>query len=365
MKKNIIVFGMGKYFDLKQESILEKYNIIGFLDNKVKKYETSMHRELNTIVRNPAEAGLYDVQAKIFLTSAHFVDMWKQLCTLGIEPCRIVYPFDEHPFFEHETVLHGQIESIIFQKELFQCRLINGKTVEIATDSEWKCLLRELYKNRHSIIDTISQMPINPLSRYFGAERGTPIDRYYINTFLKAHQSLIRGDVLEIEDNAYTKLYGGSQIKKSIVMDVSTKSDSITFNGNLETGEGIPAEIADCFILTQTLMYIFDIKTAAKNINKLLKKGGTVLITCSGISQNSIRCMDNYGCYFNFNAKAIERMFEDEENMKVIDTGSFGNVKTVSAHINGLCCEDLSENDFDTNDPYYPLIVYGVVKKDE
>ena len=58
-------------------------------------------------------------------------------------------------------------------------------------------------------------------------------------------------------------------------------------------------------------------------------------------------------------------MFEDEKNMKVVKTGSLGNVKTVSAHINGLCCEDLSEPDFMPNDQYYPLIVYGVVKKDE
>jgi len=255
---------------------------------------------------------------------AHFVDMWRQLCEAGVNPERIVYPFNIHPFFEHENILHGQLESITFHETFFECKLKNDKTVSITTENEWRCLLRKLYRNKYAIVNSISQMETDPVSRYFGAERGTPIDRYYVNA----------------------------------------TSDNITFNGNLETGEGIKSEIADCFILTQTLMYIFDVKAAAHNIEKLLKKGGTALITCSGISQNSVRCMDNYGCYFNFNAKAIERMFEDEKNMKVVNTGSFGNVKTVSAHINGLCFEDLSESDFIPNDQYYPLIVYGVVKKD-
>lgn len=49
--------------------------------------------------------------------------------------------------------------------------------------------------------------------------------------------------------------------------------------------------------------------------------------------------------------------------MEVLEVGSYGNVKTVSAHLNGLCCEDLAEDDFAPNDKYYPLIVYAVVRK--
>ena len=75
--------------------------------------------------------------------------------------------------------------------------------------------------------------------------------------------------------------------------------------------------------------------------------------------------MDNYGCYFNFNKDAFVRMFEAEPMAQVLETGSFGNVKTVSAHLNGLCLEDLMIEDFAPNDKYYPLIVYAVVKKNE
>ncbi len=168
---------------------------------------------------------------------------------------------------------------------------------------------------------------------------------------------------MEIEDNMYTRRFGGMKVNNSIVMDVSSTGNGITFQGNLETGEGIRDGIADCFILTQTLMYIFDLKSAAHNICRLLKKDGKAFITCSGISQNSMRCMDHYGCYFNFNQDALIRIFEDEEELRIIDSGSYGNVKTVTAHLNGLCCEDLKESDFEANDKYYPLIVYVVVER--
>ena len=42
----------------------------------------------------------------------------------------------------------------------------------------------------------------------------------------------------------------------------------------------------------------------------------------------------------------FDRMFESELSMHVLETGSYGNVKTVSAHLNGLCQEDIKKKDF-------------------
>lgn len=46
-----------------------------------------------------------------------------------------------------------------------------------------------------------------------GFGRGTPIDRYYLESFLSAHSKDIKGDVLEIAENTYTKKFGDSQCK--------------------------------------------------------------------------------------------------------------------------------------------------------
>ncbi len=360
--ENIIVFGMGKYFEFKKGTLEKKYNIVQFLDNKIEKNRSEVYENTDIEMINPDDIDIDD-NTVIFLMSVHFVSMWKQLCDIGVDPVRIKFPFDEEPFFENEDALCNYMKDIKFSQDYFECVQKDGKTTKIVNEDEWRALLRIAYRGRYPLIDSIADMATEPISRQFGTERGTPIDRYYIDEFLRNHSGLIRGDVLEIEDNTYTVRFGKDRVVRSIVMDVNAQNSNISFNGNLETGEGIRDEIADCFILTQTLMYIFDLKNAAHNINRILKAGGTALVTCSGISQNSIRCMDNYGCYFNFNKDVFVKMFQEETALQVIETGSYGNVKTVSAHLNGLCCEDLEVNDFMPNDKYYPLIVYAVVRK--
>lgn len=362
--KDIIVFGTGKYFEHKKEVINRKYNITCFLDNKVQVGGQELYEDTDIKIKNPAD---FDKESdmEIFLMSVHFISMWKQLCSMGVEPKRIVFPYMEQPYFENEMALCDCLCGIDFFQGFFICTLKDGSMVKIADEKEWRVFLQQAYRLKYPLINAVAQMGTEPISRQFGTERGTPIDRFYINRFMESHKGCIQGDVLEIEEPLYTRQFGSETVCCSIVMDVDSKSDGITFNGNLETGEGIQDGIADCFILTQTLMYIFDLKSAAHNIGRLLKQGGTALITCSGISQNSIRCMDNYGCYFNFNETALGRIFEDEPMLRVVETASYGNVKTVTAHLNGLCSEDLVPEDFEVNDRYYPLVVCAVVEKCE
>lgn len=360
--QNIIVFGTGKYFECKKESIQKKYNIVHFLDNEVEVGSFVLYQNTEIKILNPMDTDREDNMV-IFLMSVHFIGMWKQLCKIGIKPERIVFPYDETPFFESDDALCHCLKEIRFSMDYVECICKSHEIVRVSNEEEWRKFLRNAYRDRYPLISAVAEMETEPISRQFGTERGTPIDRYYIESVLADHSDHIWGDVLEIEDNTYTMQFGGNKVKQSIVMDVSSTDSRVSFNGNIETGQGIRDEIADCFILTQTLMYIYDLGSAAHNIIRLLKKGGTALITCSGISQNSRRCMDNYGCYFNFNEDAFVKMFGKESGAQVLETGSFGNVKTVSAHINGLCCEDLAAEDFVPNDKYYPLIVYAVVRK--
>lgn len=360
--ENIIVFGMGKYFECKKDALKENYNIVKFLDNKIDKNKAELYENTDIEIINPDHLNKED-DTIIFLMSVHFVSMWKQLCDIGIQPERIRFPYKVEPYFENEDALCSYLECIKFSQDYFECVCRNGEVTRVTDENIWRELLRKAYRSRYPLIGSLADMETEPLSRQFGTERGTPVDRYYIDEFLRQHSGLIHGDVLEIEDNMYTIRFGEDRVTRSIIMDVDAGNDDISIKGNLETGEGIRDEIADCFILTQTLMYIFDLKSAAHHINRILKAGGTALITCSGISQNSIRCMDHYGCYFNFNKDVFPQMFREETALQVVETGSYGNVKTVSAHLNGLCCEDLEEKDFIPNDKYYPLIVYAVVRK--
>ena len=359
--KDIILFGTGKYFNHKYD-IINKYHVKYIIDNKIEQGTSILWEQSEIPIINPKDIDIDD-SAEIYLMSMHFISMWRQLISLGVSPSRIVYPYFEKPYFQSDNVVDEYTKRIIIRNDSIDIECKDGMKYIVHNEEEWYEFLRLIYRKKYKLIEAISGMDINPISEQFATERGTPVDRYYIQNFLKNHSQYIKGNVLEIEDNSYTKQFGKNAVEKSIVMDVCSTVPIVDFNANLESGEGIKNEIADCFILTQTLMYIFDLKSAAKNISRLLKCNGVALITCSGISQNSQRCMDNYGAYFNFNTAVFERMFEEQKDMQIVEVGSYGNVKTVSAHINGLCCEDLREEDFISNDKYYPLIVYAVVKK--
>ena len=113
---------------------------------------------------------------------------------------------------------------------------------------------------------------LQPVSRLFGFDRGTPLDRYYIEKFLQEHSSCITGDVLEVADDGYTRKFGHDAVPH--VLHVDSSSRKATIMGDLSKPETLPEEIADCFICTQTFNFIYDLKRAVQGAHRLLWGGG-------------------------------------------------------------------------------------------
>ena len=127
------------------------------------------------------------------------------------------------------------------------------------------------------------ELRTEPISRKFGFDRGCPIDRYYINSFLKQNQSLITGSVLEIAESTYSKQFG-HDIASYEVLHYDDSNKKATIVGDLTKPETLPRERIDCFICTQTLNFIFDVPKAIEGSYKVLKQGGTLLWDISNFS---------------------------------------------------------------------------------
>ena len=177
---------------------------------------------------------------------------------------------------------------------------------------------------------------MRPISNVFGFDRGTPIDRYYIDEFLEENAILVKGNVLEIGDNTYTKKYGGNKVSNSQVLHFTAENSKADIIGDLETGKGIPENYFDCFIMTQTLPFIFDFNSACKNAVKALKKDGVLIITVPGITQISKYDYDRWGHFWSFTDLSIKRIFTQfiPENQITIKT--YGNVKSTAMFLYGL-----------------------------
>lgn len=125
------------------------------------------------------------------------------------------------------------------------------------------------------------ELRTEPISRKFGFDRGCPIDRYYINSFLKQNQSLITGSVLEIAESTYSKQFG-HDISSYEVLHYDDSNKKATIVGDLTKPETLPRERIDCFICTQTLNFIFDVPKAIEGSYKVLNKVGLCCVQFPG-----------------------------------------------------------------------------------
>lgn len=206
---------------------------------------------------------------------------------------------------------------------------------------------------------------VTPLSQQFGYDRGLPIDRYYIENFLAIQANDIRGRVLEIGDNSYTRKFGGDRVTKSDVLHVIEGNPDATIVGDLSNADHIPSNTFDCFVLTQTLHLIYDVQDALKTIYRILKPGGVALITFPGISQIALDEWKGYW-YWGFTILSAQRLFEEVFPKHNVQVEHYGNVLAATALLQGLATEELQKEELDYQDPSYQvLLTVRVVKEVE
>jgi SAM-dependent methyltransferase len=198
---------------------------------------------------------------------------------------------------------------------------------------------------------------LRPISRDWGLERGNPIDRYYIEKFLAECSSLIRGRVLEIGYDTYTRKFASPQLEQCDVLHVSENKPGVTIIGDLASANHIPANSFDCIILTQTLQFIYDVPSVIQTIYRILKPGGCVLVTIPGISHINRYEFDRWGDYWRFTTLASEKLFSayfPVENLKI---KAYGNIKVCIAFLHGIAYEELRKKELDYFDPDYELLI--------
>jgi SAM-dependent methyltransferase len=194
-----------------------------------------------------------------------------------------------------------------------------------------------------------------PVSDVWGFDRGLPVDRYYIEQFLDAQRADIRGRVLEVRDAAYTRRFG-SGVARSEVLDINPANPRATIVADLAAADAVPSAQFDCFILTQTLQFIYDARSAIGHARRLLEPGGVLLATVPATSRLAPR-IGLAGDYWRFTPAACARLFGDTFGPEQVAVRSYGNVLAGMAFLAGLAAEELSRRELDSHDPYFPLVV--------
>ena len=202
---------------------------------------------------------------------------------------------------------------------------------------------------------------LGPVSRYFGEDRGTPIDRYYIHHFLTQQRHLIKGTVLEIADDRYSKMFGAN-VSKYEVLYINQDNPKATIIGDLTQPETLPADTIDCFVCTQTFNFIYDFSKAIQGAYHLLKPGGYLLATVAGPCQISRYDMDRWGDYWRFTTLSAQRMFEEVFG-KNVAVDYYGNCLATISLVRGLAAEEITMGQLDKKDMDYQVIITIVARK--
>ncbi len=197
---------------------------------------------------------------------------------------------------------------------------------------------------------------LEPVSRVFGFDRGLCIDRYYIERFLACCGEDVRGRVLEVADDAYTRRFGGDRVSRSDILHLTGTRQS-TIIADLTDPDQFADRAFDCIICTQTLPFIYDVRRAARTLHDLLAPGGTLLVTLPGISQISRYDMERWGDYWRFTTCSARRLFEDVFSVEDVQVDAFGNVLVATAFLHGLASDELEPEELDHRDADYELMI--------
>ena len=209
------------------------------------------------------------------------------------------------------------------------------------------------YILRPAILGTLRRT--RPLSDDFGYDRGTPIDRYYIERFLAQHRSHIKGRVLEVKEPIYTERFG-DRVTRSDVLDLDASNPRATFVADLAAGDGLPADTFNCFILTQTLQYIYRADAAIQQAHRVLQPGGVLLATVPAVSRIAYR-PEVAPDYWRFTSAACSKLFGETFGPAQVTVRAHGNVLTCIAFLAGMALEELRRAELDVDDPFFPTIV--------
>jgi SAM-dependent methyltransferase len=198
---------------------------------------------------------------------------------------------------------------------------------------------------------------VRPYSPRYGANRGTPLDRVYIERFVAQHAAAIRGEVLEVNDDRYTAQFGGSC--RSHVVDIRPTNPRATIVADLCVVGSLPPERFDCVILTHTIQLVEDPAAAVENVYAALVPGGVALITVPSLSRLDLGDRD----YWRWTPLGLETLCQRALPDADVAVQAYGNAGAGAAFFVGLSAENVGSRLLRRDDPNFPVVTCARIDK--
>jgi hypothetical protein len=224
-----------------------------------------------------------------------------------------------------------------------------GKRLTVAARLRWRRLPVPRWGNLRRT---------RPFSDSFGFERGSPIDRHYVNRFLEAHRSLITGSVLEIQLTGYTDRFGRG-VQEAHTLDINPDFAPTYCCDLAEARTLVPASRYDCFLLPNTLYALTDLEGSLREAYRIVRPGGAILATTATF----VPLVPDGADYWRLTEAGWRELAGRVWPAGCFDVTAYGNCLSAAAAMLGLAAEELTDEELDHYSPRYPVLVGIVCRK--
>lgn len=181
--------------------------------------------------------------------------------------------------------------------------------------------------------------------------------RYYLDQFLRQHAPACRGVFLEFGDPRYRHMFAPGAIERYDIINI-VPAPGVTVVADIQDCPTIPDNTYDVIVCTQVLEHVGNPFRAMAEIRRILKPGGTLLLTVPAAYPYHGR----HGDYWRYSRDSLRLLLEPFRDVQITP---HGNRVTVVAAYWYWSQDHLPRRAITEPDPTNPLLLSAYARKPE
>jgi GT2 family glycosyltransferase/SAM-dependent methyltransferase len=183
---------------------------------------------------------------------------------------------------------------------------------------------------------------LEPLSPFWGEERGLCVDRHFIERFLEAHAEDVRGKVLAYHDALYATRYGRHRLTGCDVLDADATNPVANVVADLRRAPEIAAESYDCVLVPHVLQLLDEPAAALAECARVLKPGGVLLASVPAAAR--VEADAPRADHWRFSADGFAELLAPAFGAANVEVEGHGGTGATLAFLAGLAAEEVEQD---------------------
>lgn len=202
---------------------------------------------------------------------------------------------------------------------------------------------------------------VEPASRSFGAERGKPIHRAYIDEFFEAHGHRIGGRCMEFHDAGYLGGFSGGRATTIDVVDLDPDNPDATIVADLTKPNTLEAGRFDCIVCVHVLHLVYEADVFTRELHRLLAPGGTLFVAVPATSMIDPEWTE----FRRWTGLGVRTLLEQFFAPEAVLVEAYGNSLAAAAEMRGLASDEIAPTELRARDDRFPVEVCALATKSD